>query len=322
MLLIVTNKQDYTADFLILGLKTAQIPFVRFNTEDFPNTTKLTITLEDGLLSGILRTEIGTYHLHDFTSVWYRRPISPVPHTEVNDPVAREFIMVESHEMLENVWRLLPCFWVSRPDQIRIAERRLLQLKTAAEVGLATPPTIVTNEPEQAQAYFVQHPHLVYKPLRHARIDRGEIVGLIYTNVVLPTHHQALDTVQFAPVQFQPYIPKQTEVRVVVIGQQVFAVELQSQHIAEAQHDWRRVDISTIPHVQHELPPEIANKCVALVRSFGLQFSAMDLILTPDDRYVFLDLNPNGQWAWIQRLCPDIGIREALIALLCGTHQL
>jgi hypothetical protein len=34
--------------------------------------------------------------------------------------------------------------------------------------------------------------------------------------------------------------------------------------------------------------------------SFGLNFASLDMIVTPDGEFVFLELNPNGQWLWLE----------------------
>ena len=96
----------------------------------------------------------------------------------------------------------------------------------------------------------------------------------------------------------------------------MFAVEIHSQEYEEARVDWRKGNMTHLPHQLHHLPPSIENKCTALVKKLGLAFGAIDLILTPEGKYVFLEINPNGQWAWIQQLCPDIPLRETLADLL------
>ena len=74
--------------------------------------------------------------------------------------------------------------------------------------------------------------------------------------------------------------------------------------------------VEQILHQYHALPSEIASQCVSLTHSLGLASGAIDLVLTPGGDYVFLEINPNGQWAWIQQLCPDIPLRESLANLL------
>ena len=93
---------------------------------------------------------------------------------------------------------------------------------------------------------------------------------------------------------------KDVEIRVTVVGDKVFAAEIHSQVNEEAKYDWRTVSPRKIPHFVHKLPDEIETACVALTTMLGLNFSAIDLIKKPDGEYIFLEINSNGQWLWIE----------------------
>jgi hypothetical protein len=317
MILIVTNKQDYTADFLILELKKRRADYLRFNTEDFPQRVQVVWRISDAGLSGYFLFPKARLPFDDIRSVWYRRPVPPLPSAEIDDPAAFEFVLDESRASLDGVWRSLNCFWVSDPDNLKRAEFKLYQLKIAAEVGFQLSPTLLTNYPEEAEIFYrVNKEMVVYKPLRHAQIVRREEVGLIYTNPVDSNAAAELSNVAYAPVLLQQYVRKLVEIRAIVIGTKVFAAEIHSQNCNDSRHDWRHGDAARLHHEPHILPMEIESKCVTLVKTLGLVFGAIDLILTPNNKYIFLEINPNGQWAWVQQLCPHIPLRETLADLL------
>ena len=119
---------------------------------------------------------------------------------------------------------------------------------------------------------------------------------------------------------FQAYVPKRVELRITVVGQQVFAAEIHSQHTHHTRHDWRRYDLDETPHFPHALPPDVAQRCLRLVQALGLCYGAIDMVLTPDDRYVFLEINPNGQYLWIEQLT-GLPITDALCDLLMAGAQ-
>jgi glutathione synthase/RimK-type ligase-like ATP-grasp enzyme len=317
MIIIVTNRQDYTADFLILELQKRQVDYVRFNTEDFPQYVQVAWQIDNTGLDGYFLFPKMRVDLKDIHSVWYRRPVPPVPSPEIDDSIAQEFVLAESQASLDGVWRTLDCFWVSRPDNLRRAEVKLYQLKVAAQLGFCLWPTILTNDPQYAKTFYQdQDGKIVYKPLRRGRLVREETVSLIYTNPVGRSEAKNLDRVKYAPSLFQRYVPKRVEIRVTVIGHKAFAVEIHSQDYDDTQHDWRRGDTARFSHEPHSLPVEVESKCVALVKLLGLAFGAIDLVLTPEGEYVFLEINPNGQWAWIQQLRPEIPLRETLADIL------
>lgn len=317
MILIVTNKRDYTADFLIYELNRRNIKYIRFNTEDLPTLNKLSISLDKKGVQGYLEVQGKKTDLLEIKSIWYRRPVTSIPHSNITDEISRQFIQIECQEVLSGLWNLLECFWVSDPNKLRIAESKLYQLSVANKVGLVHPETLVTNNELEANNYYNKHQKsLIYKPFAYSRFDRKDKLHLIFTNIIKQQHQKEFSKLQYCPSLFQPYIPKQVELRVNVVGNCVFAVELHSQELEAAQYDWRRVDPRKIKHIPHQLPPEVEHACIRLVQELGLAFGAIDLILTPQNNYIFLEINPNGQWAWIQQECPEVDIRGALISLL------
>lgn len=319
MILIVTNKEDYTADFLIVELRKRGASYIRFNTEDFPLQAQITWHLHGKSLDGYFTIAGVRVHFESIQSVWFRRPLPPKPHTEFINHTAFEFAQIESQAALDGAFSCLDCFWMSQPEKLRRAEQKLYQLKMAATAGFQLGPTLLTNVPEAARSFWHScQGQVVYKTLRQERILRDGNVCLIYTNPVRQDDLPKLDTISVTPSLFQQYIPKLVEIRATVIGSMVFAIEIHSQDYPESQHDWRRGDIALLRHAAHKLPDELAVKCVDLVKLLGLTFGAIDLILTPGGDYFFLEINPNGQWAWIQQLCPEISLRESIADILIG----
>lgn len=120
---------------------------------------------------------------------------------------------------------------------------------------------------------------------------------------------------QLVPAILQPQLEKDFDLRITVVGKQVFPVAILSQQHAETSIDWRTWDISEGIDLRHEpfdLPTEISEQCLALNRRLGLNFSCIDMVLTKGGEFVFLEVNPNGQWAWIESLV-GLPIRDAII---------
>lgn len=315
MILIVTNREDYTADFAILEMQRRGISYVRFNTEDFPQTITVTARFGKSGIEGYFNTRKGKVHFDEIQSVWFRRPVLPVPPSEIEDPTARQFCVIESLVCLEALWRSLNCFWVSKPDSIRAAESKLLQLTVATELRFPIPRTLVTCDPREARAFFEDIDKIVYKPLRQGRLEYGDTTTLIFTNVVTDRVASQFDRVKYAPCLFQEYVAKGVEIRITAFGAQVFATEIHSQTDERAIDDWRRSGALTLPYRPHVLPPEVERNCLRLLQKLDLAFGAIDMILTPGGEYVFLEINPNGQWAWIEQLT-GVPMSRSLVDLL------
>jgi glutathione synthase/RimK-type ligase-like ATP-grasp enzyme len=121
--------------------------------------------------------------------------------------------------------------------------------------------------------------------------------------------------VKYSPTFFQEYVPKELEIRITVVGDKVFPIAIHSQKNVLTVDDWRRDQKGDLKYSHHELPPNVEDKCRRLLKEFGLQFGAIDMILTPKRDYYFLEINPNGQWAWIEEVS-SLPMAATLIDLL------
>ena len=117
------------------------------------------------------------------------------------------------------------------------------------------------------------------------------------------------------PYLFQEFVPKSSDVRVTIIGDEAFAVRIHSQENVGTATDFRRTDLTLLRHEPFELPPEVARRCLMLVHDAGCLFGAIDLAEQDDGSYVFFENNPGGQWAWLEQLT-RLPLRSRLADLL------
>lgn len=315
--LIISTKFDPHVDIIIKSLSERHIPFVRFNTEDYPLKSSLSVLLiPEGHQEKLKVPNNPEIEGKNIRSVWYRRP-APFEFPPKFSPQAHVFAQRETTAAMRGLWSLLDCIWVNHPDNNRVAEIKLNQLKKAIQLGFEIPRTLVTNNSAEARK-FIRNARgdVVVKTLSGGAVLDEEDPTAIFTNILKPNDVKHLRDVYLTPTLFQEYVPKSLEIRATVVGNQVFAAELHSQSLESTRHDWRRETLVLV-HRPHQLPKDIEQKCLSLIKSFGLHFGAMDLILTPQDRYIFLELNPNGQWAWIEDLT-GLPIADALIDVLTG----
>lgn len=220
-------------------------------------------------------------------------------------PESHEFAFQQARSTLTTLYALIGDRWLSHPDSIRAAADKVQQLRRAAAAGLTVPGNLISNDPERVVGFHDGNVRLGHgtavkslwarKPVSY---DGGLRVPLttVWPENVDPA--QAA-TIRLAPAVFQEYVPKQREIRVVVIGTRVFAAAVNSQAVPEARHDVRAATRKAV-YEPYDLPPGIGAALLEVVRGFGLRFCSADLVLTPDGEYVFLDLNPNGQWLWLE----------------------
>lgn len=178
-----------------------------------------------------------------------------------------------------------------------------------------TPKTLVTNDPEAVLQFWREcEGEIVYKTLGGPVVDpeEGRIVS-IYTSRVRSGDLVDVERVRHTACLFQEYVPKRFELRLTIVRRTVYAAEVHSRH-AEAAVDWRLGSESTSYKI-HNLPDDVRRKCLLLAQRLGLKFAAIDMIVTPDDRYVFLEVNANGQWG-VDRTHTGLPLTAAIADLL------
>jgi hypothetical protein len=311
VLLIVTQRGDYHADWVILELQSRGVPFLRFNTEDYPVAAGLEWS-SAGEADLIIRGE--RQPLSTVDAVWYRRPVPPVMPAELPAPQAA-WARGEAREALMGVWRTLDALWVNHPDRNRVAESKPLQLRTAVDLGFAVPESLVSNTREAVSTFLDAHPGgVVCKPLYDGRVPVDGEEQLFFTSRV-ESATVCLSDLGPEPYLFQELIPKICDVRATVIGEQVLAARINSQENEHTQTDWRRGHPGELDHASVALPDDVSERCIALCQHFGLHFGAVDLAQRPDGGFAFFEVNPNGQWAWVEQRT-GLPLRSHMVDLL------
>lgn len=136
--------------------------------------------------------------------------------------------------------------------------------------------------------------------MRLGYFDYGELQTSVYTSRINWEDLQDDDEIRIAPVIYQKHLKKKYDIRVTVVGEKVFSAAIDSQKIPSAVLDWRKTETENITHLDHQLPEDIEAKCIAFLKNLGLSYGAIDFVLTPENDYYFLEINPNGQWVWLE----------------------
>ena len=290
------------------------------NPGDFPGEATSTVDWATSAPVAVLRWADQELDLASVTAVWLRRPGRP-QFSEMLLPAERDWLRAECGDFLGGIWANLDALWVSAPDRLRQANLKLLQLRLAGDLGFRVPRFTCTNDPARARGFIAAHPAgVITKVLANPALQANDAAAMIYTHLLTRDDEAHLESVRHGPTFLQEFVRKQRDVRVTVIGDELFAVAIDPAGDREAAIDFRRVEAFDLPHEPLTLPSSVHSACLALVRQLGLQFGAIDLLLTPEGEYVFLEINPNGQWLWIE-LMTDLPLTQAMADLLSSREQ-
>ncbi len=316
--LIVSTLADVATDDVVKILSTRSVPHLRINTEDYPFSRTLVFHPEHA--SGDIWMKSDSEVLGPPATIWYRRLRSPAKPEEMDSGVY-EFCLQENRAAL--MGRILgsSARWMSHPAAVWQSEHKLLQLSLAMQVGLAIPRTVITNDPSAVRTAFLDFGSMVVKPVKTGHVTyRGQELA-IFTSRLLREHLDELESAKLSPAIYQELIPKRYDIRATIVGKRIISAAIDSQSDPSALIDWRHTSDPELPHYPITLPENVTIRLLKLMKLLNLNFGAVDLIQTPDGDYVFLEVNPNGQWLWIDDKL-ELGISEAVADWLSGPSQL
>ncbi|MFE6099732.1 ATP-grasp ribosomal peptide maturase [Streptomyces laurentii] len=308
--LVATEADDVTADMVITELNRLDVPVVRFNPADIG--ADLTVSARFGTcpapVAGHVRTPSRTADLADVRGVYWRRPVWPTFSTlGMHD--ARFAAAQVRYGLGGSLYAMEGPVWVNHPLRVAAADYKPAQLAMAQRLGLMVPATLVTNDPMDAQEFVSSHERVIYKTLRSTPYRRDGVPLAGWTELVAAAEID--ETLRVAPHLFQAVVDKVADLRVLLVGRQVFAVRITSGLL-----DWRK-DYSALSYDVVDLPGAIEKALLAYLDHYGLASGSFDFAEDQQGDLWWLELNPNGQWGWLE---PHTGLpmSTAFAALLTG----
>lgn len=311
MLLILTSDKDLTADFLIVELISRDLPYFRLNAEEL-TTAEFTFSLTENTMRRELSVGSRTVNLDEVTAVWYRRAIQP-SFIEVLPPSERIFVAGELRHLAIGLVLNPDVIWVNPIDHVFVAEHKLFQLRVARQIGFRVPRTLVSRDPLELRNFCKENAAgTICKPIFHGMFVDETASYSVYTRRVTPDAIDA-DSVKNCPVLLQEEISRSADVRATFIGSKCFVADIKGDCSLV---DWRDPDMS-VRYSESSLTPDVRAMCEAMLGKLGLKYGAFDFVRTPDGELVFLEINPTGEWAWLEdRL--GFPMRDAFIQLFFG----
>jgi hypothetical protein len=229
----------------------------------------------------------------DISAVWYRRPGMVHAAPVITDELDRSFTENEWAQILDGFFAVASRRNISPPWKQRAATKPL-QLSMASRVGLRVPKTLITSDPAEALAFA------------------GEFEGgTVHKAMTSPSHHfvdtrvwnstdaQHIGDLPLCPTIFQQRIVGPADVRATVVGSQIFsACILMGSGRAGVDS---RLDADA-PCTPYQLPSDVESAILRLMDELGLVFGTIDLKVADNGDHVFLEINPQGQFLYIEIL--------------------
>ncbi len=329
-ILIISFRNDSHARAIAWGLNTAEIKTSIVDTSTFPTNNIFTFAPVLANKAAIQLTACNhqneTVALETIRAVWCRRLVSNptyfdfagVHEDDLNDSAN------EVRAFIDNWWSIVHVAlgagvpWLNPIEALANAKNKAYQLKVAHAVGFCVPATIMGNSPRDARAFCTKHGgEIIMKPF-YPRSWREQNVEYHQPTYLINSKHLQDDmAIQLCPAIYQEKIEKAFELRVLVLGSTIIAAKLDSQKHEHSQVDWRmdayKRTMAIEPYVLSE---EIKSKILLFMAKMNLKFGSVDLIVTPNSEVVFLEINEQGQFLFLEKQNPKIQVMRAVCQFL------
>lgn len=331
-IIILAKSDDAHVNHLRPFIEERGFDVIQLSRRDIPLKDNISIQISMDKEEFLLHRDNRFYNLNHAKSFWYRRM---EPHNFPGHLTQRQegFARAEFSQAFLGLLNTLPkdLRWIDHPRNIDLATFELVQLKTAKHSGFFIPRTLITSNYEEALSFFqLLKGNVIYKTLstpslidfsdrvyvRPSFSERMDLSKGLETKTTRVTREmvESMRNPQFAPCEFQELIIREKEFRITVIGKKAFIVEIKS---PENSNDWRN-HYGNLEYI-YTKNDELEMLCLRLSGKLNLSYCAIDVIMDKNGNYYLLDVNPTGQFLWLEfALEHSVPMSKALVDLIVG----
>lgn len=288
--LLLSDSFDFTTDYIAIELEKRGREYVRIDRNllssngFFWDLKKNLIQIKKGGITF-------KFHIDQIKGVYYRAPTYLRETFNRSNSPEEQLKTSQWMSLFRNLMCIDGAIWINNPTSTFHAENKLIQLKIAGQIGFEIPETYILNNVSE----LPKDNGYIIKSLDTAVFSFGTQEGFVYTNNTSYSE-LSVSNLSIAPVVVQKNLSPKIDLRVTVIGQDIYAVKILIKGEG-IQGDWRKLK-DKVSFVPMQLPVNVMEKCVKLVKGLDLLYGAIDLVLY-DNEYFFIEINPTGEWAWL-----------------------
>jgi hypothetical protein len=289
MILICGIPSETPLRMVINRLEEADAEFVLLNQRDFADCD-IWFEIAEGEVRGELRIGERTYHLQDFTGVYPRlmddRLLPELSNEPEHSPLrtyCRAF-----HDTLVRWMEISSARVINRCAPMASNSSKPYQAQLIREHGFLVPETLITNDPGLVRAFRARHGRVIYKSISAIRSIVQELSD---------SDEERLEFIRWCPTQFQAFV-EGINLRVHTIGGEVFPTAVDSEATDYRYAARQAGEAAELREVV--LSDELAERCLRLSASLGLEFAGIDLKITPDNEVYCFEVNPSPAFSYYE----------------------
>ncbi len=299
--LILTHEDDPHSKSVCNYFDKQGINYFEVLTDRLIEDYNLTFNLSNGIFH--LSDSERQIEINEDWNIWNRRVMDPTMPSKIHKEL-EDIVYTETERTWQGMLFSHRGKVINRPQANFNANNKVDQLLFTSNYGngIKVPETILTNNPTDFKKFYSELSKISFKLLR-APIVKTSVKDeylTCYNNVVTDKHIKRAELIKNNPSMFQEYIEKKYEIRITALEDKVVGIKIDSQNSDLSIVDFRRYDFDNVSYEKIDLPKNVENFCLDMLKHYDLSFGEFDFIKNKKDEYVFLEINPNGQWLWLE----------------------
>ena len=299
-ILILTKKIDIESDLLGIQFLKNGIDYIKITEEDIPLNFHFEFKIGKSNDS-ILHLEKRKFNTDEIKIILFRY-FDPKFLNYYSGGVYQMYFAQQWYQAFNCLPIALDALWINNPQRTFDAENRLNQLLSAQRLGFNIPETVITNDMEAAKRFFKRFPKsTIVKVLHHHEIYLDQKSYRFLTNKIETSHSSKFNELTYAPVIFQKRIENDSEIRVTVVNDKAFSCRISTIKEKQDFSDLHKIKEKELIFSEINLGKKMEKQCIKLNRELGLHVSSIDFIQNKNGELFFLEINPIGDWNWIEK---------------------
>ncbi|WP_395053896.1 grasp-with-spasm system ATP-grasp peptide maturase [Flavobacterium sp.] len=305
MVLIITSEDDLSSNDVIDWLIYYKVPFLRISHND--KIYYKSLSINNLKFEVVLKINEITYNLTDFKAFWYRRSFINMLTKEYNiknklDSEIKKHLINEAQEFNSVVKRYIELHSINKHNDIFLNKLEILRI--ASNTGFQIPNSIITDNKSDL---------LIFKKTFEKIITKNFSQGIFINNkdTILGNSTKIVDNsiINLIPDHFhysffQECIEKSFELRIFFLKSKFYTCAIFSQNNEKTKIDFRNYDTDNLNRTPpFELPQIIKKKLIKLISIIKINSGSIDMIVSKKNEYIFLEINPIGQFSQLSIPC-------------------
>ena len=292
--LVISSTIDFSTDLVCYRLLNAKKPFYRLNRDEF-RQHEIEVNLQKKYMRITIDKKVYFADFEKIKGIYFRAPVFLRTQTKKELSLEEQLERNPWSSFLRNLIVFKKAIWINNPVDVYRAENKMYQLCMAQECGFKIPQTIVSNtvnvQIEENENYIVKS---LDTALFYDLQNNREL--FTYSNVVKGKELKEYNLRQ-APIFVQEFLEPKIDCRITYVKGKIFAVKILKDNVG-VYGDWR-FHKEQLDYVTFELPDNVKYSICRLMDNLNLNFGGIDLAFVDDD-YYFIEVNPTGEWGWLE----------------------